>query len=160
MQLKDAKNKEEKEKLSSLGMTFFGTFNIDRMFDIHDNEHVELHNHFEQEKQARNTTTNETNAPAPSFSQYVSKPECAEAVLMKLHELMERQASPKSKLMPLRAAMDAGAIGRPTWQVFCTEFGENFISSKSALSRYTEKSYCYEGEDFNEMKAIFREIIS
>lgn len=61
--------------------------------------------------------------------------------------------------MPIRAAMEAGAISRPTWGQFCAEFGDKKVSSKSLLAKYTSDSYSYPGKDFTETVELFRRII-
>lgn len=92
--------------------------------------------------------------PSP-FSSLISNPQFIEQVMRMLHELVDRQTSPKAIVMPIRAAMDAGVIGRPSWRQFCLEFGEAKLKSKSSLTDYTQESYQYGGEDFLQMKAAF-----
>ncbi len=116
-------------------------------------------NYFANKRQVYNPGPTQNDNDIPAFAQLIPHPECAKRVSEKLHELMERQSTPIKKLMPLRAAMDAGVLSRPTWDVFCQEFGENFISSKSLLSKYTGENYQYTGEAFEETKAIFKQII-
>ena len=95
-----------------------------------------------------------TSASVP-FSALVTNPLRTDAILKKLHELVERPGKPKTIIMPIRAAMDAGAISRPTWEQFCTEFGANRVKSKSSLTDYTNENYNFVGNDFESMKATF-----
>lgn len=94
-----------------------------------------------------------------NFSQKVIKPEFAEAVVNRLHELVDRQSKPKDVVMPIRAAIEAGAINRPTWTEFCGEFGEERVNCKSSYSKYTNDNYIYNGEGFKKMIEDFRAII-
>ena len=71
------------------------------------------------------------------FKRLVIKPECADKVVARLHELMDGRMKPKDIMMPLRAAMEAGAIRRPTWAEFIAEFGSK-RTSKGTLSDYTD----------------------
>ena len=95
-----------------------------------------------------------TSASVP-FSALVTNPSRTDAILKKLHELVERPGKPKTIIMPIRAAMDAGAISRPTWEQFCSEFGVNRVKSKSSLTDYTNENYNFVGNDFESMKATF-----
>lgn len=90
------------------------------------------------------------------FSALVTNPSRTDAILEKLHELVERPGKPKTIIMPIRAAMDAGAISRPTWEQFCAEFGKDRVRSKSSLTDYTNENYIYVGNDFESMKETFR----
>ena len=94
-----------------------------------------------------------------SFALLVRKPDCVDTILQKLHELVDRQSVPREVVMPIRAAMEAGVIGRPTWVQFCAEFGADKLSSKSSLTKYTGEGYTYYGEDFLMMKESFRNFL-
>ena len=84
-----------------------------------------------------------------------------DAVVALLHQLMEGKTKPKDVLMPVRAAMEAGVIRRPTWEEFCQEFGSYRLKSKTSFSDYTnpEKSP-YIGADFQMMKEKFSQLMS
>lgn len=74
-----------------------------------------------------------------------------------LLQLMEGKSKPKDVLMPIRAAMEAGVIRRPTWEEFCSEFGEERIKSKASFSDYTNpEKKPYSGADFDTMKEAFQ----
>lgn len=105
------------------------------------------------------TAKNEKHSSAIPFSALVTNPSRADVVLKKLHELVERPGRPKTIIMPVRAAMDAGAISRPTWEQFCTEFGKDRVRSKSSLTDYLCDTYTYVGGDFDSMKEIFRSLM-
>ena len=85
----------------------------------------------------------------------------AEAVITLLRQLMEGKTKPKDVLMPVRAAMDAGVIRRPTWEEFCQEFGSYRLKSKASFSDYTNPDKSpYTGADFQMMKEKFRQLMS
>lgn len=87
-------------------------------------------------------------------------PECADRVISRLHVLMEGKFKPRDVLMPLRAAIEAGAIRRPTWAEFISEFGCK-LASKASLSGYTDPTKDKYGDDpqFVAMVDDFRQII-
>ena len=76
-------------------------------------------------------------AESEEFKMLVVKPECADKVVGRLHELSDGKLKPRDMLMPFRAAMEAGAIRRPTWAEYGLEFGFK-RTSKTSLSDYTD----------------------
>lgn len=94
------------------------------------------------------------------FSKIVKSTDKKEIIIARLHEMVDRQTSPKDIVMPIRAAMEAGVIRRPKWGEFCAEFGDDKLKAKSSLSKYTESSYLYEDEIFKGMIDDFRALIS
>lgn len=85
----------------------------------------------------------------------------ADAVIALLRQLMEGKTKPKDVLMPVRAAMEAGVIRRPTWEEFCQEFGSYRLKSKTSFSDYTNPDNSpYTGADFQMMKDKFRQLMS
>ena len=77
-----------------------------------------------------------------------------------LHQLMDGKIKPKDVLMPIRAAMDAGVLRRPSWEEFCSEFGKERIKSKASFSDYTnEANNPYSGANFDKMKEAFKDLI-
>lgn len=52
-------------------------------------------------------------------------------VLNRIKSLIEGKTSPKDKMMPIRAAIDAGVIRRPSFTEIQRAFGENFIANSS-----------------------------
>ena len=97
-------------------------------------------------------------APRGGFDTRVTTPARAEEVCALLHELVERQAKPKDIMKPIRAAMEAGVLARPTWGEFCAEFGAGRLKSKASFTLYTGPSYSYQGEDFRLLVERFREL--
>lgn len=94
------------------------------------------------------------------FSSAVSNPQKANAVIKRLHELMEGKSKPKDVIMPIRAAIDVGAIRRPTDEEFYNEFGKDRVKGKSSFNDYTNPNKTpYNGADFNAMKEDFSKII-
>ena len=94
------------------------------------------------------------------FKTLAFSPECADKVISRLHVLMECKNKPRDVLMPLCAAIEAGAIRRPTWAEFISEFGSK-LASKSSLSGYTDPTKDKFGDDpqFLEMVKDFRQMI-
>jgi hypothetical protein len=84
-----------------------------------------------------------------------------DAVVNLIRQLMEGKTKPKDVLMPVRAAMDAGVIRRPTWEEFYKEFGSYRLKSKTSFSDYTNPDKSpYTGADFQMMKEKFRQLMS
>lgn len=77
----------------------------------------------------------------------------------KLHELVDRQTKAKDIVKPIRAAMEAGVLGRPTWKLFCNEFGPDKLKSSTSLSSYTDPGYQMDDSDFKEMVRMFQTLI-
>ena len=74
---------------------------------------------------------------------------------------MEGKTKPKDVLMPVRAAMEAGVIRRPTWEEFCQEFESYRLKSKTSFSDYTNPdNKPYTGADFEMMKDKFRRLVT
>lgn len=95
-------------------------------------------------------------APSMGFAAAVIDTTQAEAVISLLRRLMTGKQKPKDVMMPVRAAMEAGVIRRPTWEEFCSEFGTGLLKSKASFSDYTNPGRApYEGEDFEAIKAQF-----
>jgi len=94
------------------------------------------------------------------FSHAVNNPQKITPIIKKLHQLMEGKQKPKDVMMPIRAAMDAGAIRRPTDEEFCNEFGTDRVKGKSSINDYTNPDRSpYKGPDFEAMKTEFKTII-
>ena len=94
------------------------------------------------------------------FKTLAFSPECADKVISRLHVLMEGKIKPRDVLMPLRAAIEAGAIRRPTWAEFISEFGSK-LASKTSLSDYTDPTKDKYGDDpqFLALVDDFRQMI-
>ena len=83
--------------------------------------------------------------------------EKVDAIVGLICRLMEGKTKPKDVMMPVRAAMEAGVIRRPTWEEFCSEFGKDRIKSKASFSDYTNpENKPYDGADFETMKEAFQ----
>jgi hypothetical protein len=110
--------------------------------------------------------TDQDNPPSPlnsisPFTSAVIDTTKAEAVIALLRQLMEGKTKPKDVLMPVRAAMDAGVIRRPTWEEFYKEFGSYRLKSKTSFSDYTNPDKSpYTGADFQMMKERFSQLMS
>ena len=96
-----------------------------------------------------------------TFASTVVDASKAHEVIMLLRQLMEGKTKPKDVLMPVRAAMEAGVIRRPTWEEFCQEFGSHRLKSKTSFSDYTNPdNKPYAGADFEMMKDKFRRLLT
>ncbi len=95
------------------------------------------------------------------FKKLVIRPGCANKVVARLHELMDEKMKPRDILMPIRAAMDSGAIRRPTWAEFISEFGSK-RASKASLSDYTDttKDKFSGDSQYQTMVEEFRQLIA
>ena len=91
---------------------------------------------------------------------FIPNPQDAEQILKLLHELIDGQTKPIDIVMPIRAAIEAGVIRRPTWDEFCAEFGVHKLKAKSSFSLYTGDGYRYNTEVFNLTLAKFKSLIS
>lgn len=68
---------------------------------------------------------------------FIIKNDLAEKIVDKLQSLIKGKKSPKDKMMPIRAAQDAGAIRRPHYSEIKKAFGDDFISN-SSYHNYTD----------------------
>lgn len=91
----------------------------------------------------------------------VIKKEKTTEIISLIHQYMSGKTKPKDILRPLRAAIDAGAIRRPSLQEYIGEFGSDKKKLKTSLSNYTNpQEHPFDGdEQFTEMVKKFREII-
>lgn len=101
-------------------------------------------------------------ASAPKgFSKYVTKPDKTDDIISLIKRLVKMQNKPRLIMMPIRAAIDAGALERPNWNDFLVEFGENLIKSKTSFSNYTDPTKKpYDSEAYTQMVNNFKRIIS
>lgn len=102
--------------------------------------------------------------PAPArkgLRAYVVKPEKADIIVKRIIELVKAQSKPKQIMMPIRAAIDAGAIERPNWESFEDEFGKGKLSSKTSFSDYTNPDkQPYTTTGYQSLVEEFKQIIS
>lgn len=128
--------------------------------DVEDAEFEEVRKDDKVEQTAKKHPESSLNSISP-FTPAVIDTTKAEAVIALLRQLMEGKTKPKDVLMPVRAAMDAGNIRRPTWEEFCQEFGPWRLKSKTSFSDYTNPDNSpYTGADFQMMKEKFRQLMS
>ena len=93
------------------------------------------------------------------FAAAVTNPQKSEVIINHLHKLMEGKTKPKDVMMPIRAAMDVGAIRRPTDEEFYNEFGADRVKGKSSFNQYTNPDQTpYIGADFEAMKTEFKRL--
>lgn len=102
--------------------------------------------------------------PAPArkgLRAYVVKPEKADIIVNRIIELVNAQGKPKQIMMPIRAAIDAGAIERPNWESFEDEFGKGKLRSKTSFSDYTNpEKQPYTTTGYQSLVEGFKQIIS
>jgi hypothetical protein len=92
------------------------------------------------------------------FAQAVKEETKTEAVITELRRLMEGKTKPKDVIQPIRAAIEAGVIRRPTWEEFNSEF-EGRVKSKSSFSDYTNPGDTpYQSAEFDAMIEAFRKL--
>ena len=98
-------------------------------------------------------------APSLFYSVVIIHAKAQEVIAM-IPRFMEGKTKPKDVIMPIRAAMDAGVIGRPTWEEYQSEFGDGRVKSKSSLNDYTNpQNNKYYGEAYNKMMEMFQQLI-
>lgn len=103
---------------------------------------------------------NPTSVPK-GFYKYVTNPEKASEVISQIKKQVKMQNKPRLIMMPIRAAIDAGALERPSWNDFLAEFGEDLLKSKTSFSLYTDPTKKpYDSEAYKQMVDIFKRIIS
>ena len=93
--------------------------------------------------------------------QFAVKHEIADSVVAKISELIAMESKPKNIMRPIRAAMDAGVLYRPSWDAFVEEYGPNKVSSKSSLNDYTNPdTEPYTGKSYNTLVDVFRDFLA
>ena len=127
----------------------FGVF-LDESDGIEDWMNNEYHGHFVDEIET-------VLKGERLFASCVTNPQKASVIIRRIHDYMEGKSKPKDVMMPIRAAMDAGAIRRPTDEEFYNEFGSDRVKGKSSFNDYTNPDKApYRGADFEAMKTEFR----
>ena len=92
---------------------------------------------------------------------FVVKQEIAELVIAKITELVNMESKPKNIIRPIRAAMDAGVLYRPSWEAFIEEFGRNKVRSKSSLNDYTNPEIePYTGKSYKTLVDVFKQFLA
>lgn len=99
--------------------------------------------------------------PQNGLKAYVVKPEKTDIIVNRIIELVNAKDQPKAIMMPIRAAIDAGALSRPNWESFVEEFGDGKLRSKTSFTDYTNPDKTpYTTEDYNCLKEEFRKLIN
>ncbi len=118
-----------------------------------------VNNNNNQGGQNQSQATRNASAKTP-FAATVTNVAHADKVISLLNKLMKDKRKPKDVMMPIRAAMDAGAIRRPTWEEFCYEFGLEYVKQKSSFSIYTNPdNNPYDGANYDALKEQFRQCL-
>lgn len=103
---------------------------------------------------------NKSENPNKGLKAYVIKPEIADVVVGRIIELNKYEVKPKAIVRPIRAAMDAGVLHRPTWEAFVEEYGLGKIKSSTSLNSNTnpfEKPYS--GESYEALVEEFKRFL-
>lgn len=91
---------------------------------------------------------------------FIIKSECAERVINKLLSLVKDKKGPKDKVMPVRAAIDAGAIRRPTFAEIQDTFGKGFVSNSSYHNYTNPDQHPYDANpSFTLLVSEFKKIV-
>lgn len=91
------------------------------------------------------------------LKKYVIKPEIADAVVNRITGLIGYEEKPKNIMRPIRAAMDAGVLHRPSWDAFTYEYGEDKIKSSTSFNDYTNPDkQPYYGESYQTLVDDFK----
>lgn len=95
------------------------------------------------------------------FMAVVINKEKATDVLTLLHQYMKGKSKPKDIMRPVRAAIEAGVIRRPTFGEFRAEFGSIMDKRKTSFSNYTntEMAHFIGDGQFEKMKDAFSALI-
>lgn len=103
----------------------------------------------------------EKKAAASDFDDLCLYKEKGYILTSKLQELISGKTSKRLIVMPIRAAMDAGVLSRPTYEQFLAAFNlDPKVVSKSSYNNYTNtEHYKYFGDDFEAVKGIVREAL-
>ena len=109
----------------------------------------------------------DTSKPLPSIKKstpysypFIIKSECAERVINKLLSLVKDKKGPKDKVMPVRAAIDAGAIRRPTFAEIQDTFGKGFVSNSSYHNYTNPDQHPYDANpSFTLLVSEFKKIV-
>ena len=67
--------------------------------------------------------------------------EQGEGIIAQLHQMIDGCSAPMDAVMPIRAAIEAGIIRRPTWSEFIVEFPD-VCCARSAFERLTNPNNC------------------
>ena len=106
------------------------------------------------------SSKNETKTIVNEKYPFVKKQDGAEIIIEKIKNYQEGKDSPKDLCMPLRAAIDAGVIRRPSHSEYTSVIGFSRIH-KSSLSEYTNPDKNpYFGEAYNTMVEDFAKSVN
>lgn len=91
---------------------------------------------------------------------FITNSDFTDIIIKKLRDLVKGKKSPKDKMMPIRAAQDAGVIRRPKYSEIKDVFGNDFIA-KSSYHNYTdpEKNPFGQDKSFELMYDDFKKLI-
>ena len=93
------------------------------------------------------------------FASYVINKDKAKEVVTLLHQFIDGKNKPQAASIPIRAAIDAKKLLKPTWEIYNNEF-PNCKNSRTSFEKYTGASFDttvdFKGKEiYKEMVAIF-----
>lgn len=114
------------------------------------------------ELQELNNTPNTADEATSDFASYVINKDKATAVLNLLHQYIDGKKQPQTATMPVRAAIDAKKLHKPTWEIYHKEF-PNCKNSRTSFEKYAGASFnvtaSFRGKDiYEEMVKVFMAI--
>lgn len=109
----------------------------------------------------KNTGNSQDNNVTKLEHSFVIKNDLAVAIIEKIRNYVNGKSSPKDKMMPIRAAIEARVIRRPTLNEIKRVFGNDFIA-KSSYHNYTDPNKDPFGHDkcFQLMVTEFEKLIA
>ena len=134
-----------------------GKYRLSKPNGTYDNENTK-----EDTQNERILKINNEGKKELKFIENITKPEIAQSVLNRLHELIDRQQDGIEKIKPVCAAIVAGIVRREkSYKKFCKEFG---YITKSLYQEYTKidkngKSIHYTGTDFYLLANEFKNML-
>lgn len=98
--------------------------------------------------------------PDPLTYPFIIHGEYTEEIEQKLHALLKGKTSPKDRMMPIRAAIDAGVIRRPTYTELQSTFGKDFVANSSYHNYTNPDKHPYDANpSFTLLVSEFKKIV-
>lgn len=98
--------------------------------------------------------------PDPLTYPFIIHGEHTEEIEQKLHALLKGKTSPKDRMMPIRAAIDAGVIRRPTYTELQSSFGKDFVANSSYHNYTNPDKHPYDANpSFTLLVSEFKKIV-
>lgn len=135
-------------------------FELDIMVELINEDMAKVMPETEKEKKVKEVKP-EVKIVVKGLRQFAVKHEIADSIVAKISELIAMESKPKNIMRPIRAAMDAGVLYRPSWDAFVEEYGPSKVSSKSSFNDYTNPDMePYTGKSYNTLVDVFRDFLA